>query len=177
MKILHLNPDEIMTTKDFPVHNLDILKIYFKICKEGSQEILPPTPVIPLSVGLPLLPETNKKAREYNNRFKDYLKKNKQINYLMVDGSHKTTAMTLTHKKIHAIILEKDEDMDEVKALIKAGEIFGIYKLGTIKEELKEKAEHFKTAKLFESVENKTKRMVKERVIPDYMIKYYKEKK
>ena len=67
MKILYLNPNEIMTTKDFPVHNLDILKIYFKICKEGSQEILPPTPVIPFSVGLPLLPKTKKKQRSIIN--------------------------------------------------------------------------------------------------------------
>ena len=165
-----------MTTKDFPVHNMDILKIYFKVCKDGSQEILPPTPVIPFSFGLPLLHETNKKANEYNKRFKDYLKNNKQTKYLMVDGSHKTTALTLTHKKIHAMILKKDEDMNEVRALIKTGEIFGIYKLGTIKEELKSLAEHFKTAKLFESVEDKTKRMVKEKVIPEYMIRYYNKK-
>ena len=123
MKILYLNPREIMTTKDFPVHNMDILKIYFKVCKDGSQEILPPTPVIPFSFGLPLLHETNKKANEYNKRFKDYLKNNKQTKYLMVDGSHKTTALTLTHKKIHAMILKKDEDMNEVRALIKTGEI------------------------------------------------------
>jgi hypothetical protein len=71
----------------------------------------------------------------------------------MVDGSHKTTALTLNHKKIHTMVLEKDEDMEEVKALIKTGEVFGIYKLSTIKEELKEKAKHFETAKFFESVE------------------------
>lgn len=173
MKILYLNPNEIMTTKDFPVHNLDILKIYFKICKEGSQEILPPTPVIPFSAGLPLLPETNKKAKEYNQKLKDYLKNNKQVKYLMLDGSHKTTALTLNHKKIHTMVLEKDDDMEEVRELIKTGEIFGIYKLETIKEELKDKAEHFKTAKIFESVEDKTKRMVKEKAIPEYMIKQF----
>ena len=64
MKIRNLKPNEIITTRDFPVHNLDILKIYFRICKEGHQKILPPTPVIPLSVGLPLLSGKDKKSKD-----------------------------------------------------------------------------------------------------------------
>jgi len=176
MKIKNLKPNEIMTTRDFPVHNLHVLKIYFRICKKRHQEILPPTPVIPLSLGLPLLNEKSKKAKEYNQKIKEFLVKNKKIKYLMVDGSHKTTALTLTHKPIHAMILKTNEDIKEVKDLIKAGEIFGIYKIKSIKEELREKAEHFKNAKFFESVEDKTKRMVKEKVIPQFMIDYYKRK-
>jgi hypothetical protein len=174
MKIKNLKPNEIMTTKDFPVHNPHVLKIYFRICKKGHQEILPPTPVIPLSLGLPLLDEKSKKSREYNKKIKEFLKANKKIKYLMVDGSHKTTALTITHNLIHSMILKTNEDIREVKDLIKSGEIFGIYKIKSIKGELKEKAEHFKNAKFFESVEDKTKRMVKEKVIPKFMIDYYK---
>jgi hypothetical protein len=177
MKIRELDAEEIMTTKDFPVHNLNILKIYFKICRDKAKNILPPTPVIPFSIGIPLLPKSDKMAGEYNKKIMNYLKKNKQIKYFMVDGSHKTTALTLTHNKIHAIILKTDEDMNEIRDMIKAGEIFGIYKLGTIKEELKDRAEHLKKAKIFESVKDKTKRMVREKVIPAYMIKYYKQLK
>lgn len=173
MKIKNLKPSEIMTTKDFPVYNPDILKIYFKICKEGVQDILPPTPVIPFSVGLPLLTGDGKGAKEYNGRIKEYLKNNRKVKYLMVDGSHKTSALTLTHRNIRAMILETDEDIKEVKSLIKTGEIFGIYKISTIKGELKDKAEHFRNAKYFESVEDKTKRMVKGKVIPQFMIDYY----
>lgn len=176
MKILNLKPNEIITTRDFPVHNLNILKIYFRICKEGHKELLPPTPVIPLSVGLPLLDGKSKKNQEYNKKIKEYIKKNKKIKYLMVDGSHKTTALTLTHKPIHAMILKTDVDIKEVKELIKTGEIFGIYKIENIKKQLKEIAKHLKPAKFFETVEDKTKRMVKKKVIPDYMIKYYKRR-
>ncbi len=68
MKIKNIKPSEILTTQDFPVHNEHILKIYFKIAKKGHQEILPPTPVIPLSVGLPLLENKTKKAKEYNKK-------------------------------------------------------------------------------------------------------------
>lgn len=176
MEIKDLKPHEIITTRDFPVHNLDVLKIYFRICKKGHQKILPPTPVIPLSIGLPLSSGRSKKSQEYNKRIKDYIKNNKKIKYLMVDGSHKTTALTLTHKPIHAMTLKNNEDIQEVKDLIEAGEIFGIYKIKTIKEELKEKAKHFENAKFFESVEDKTKRMVKEEVIPRFMIDEYTRK-
>jgi len=174
MEIKNLSPREIITTKDFPVHNPHILTIYFRICKKGHQKILPETPVIPLSVGLPLLSEKSKKAKEYNERMKEYLNKNKKIKYLMLDGSHKTTALTLTHKKIHAMILKTDKDIKEIKDLMKTGEIFGIHSIKTIKQELKGKAKHLMTAKFFETVEDKTKRMVKEKVIPKFMIDSYK---
>ena len=176
MKIKNLNPNEIITTKDFPVHNEHILKIYFKICKHGNTEILPPTPVVPLSVGLPLLVEKTKSDKEYNKRMKEYVKKNKNVKYIMCDGSHKTTALTLTHNKIHAVLLKNDLDMKEVRELVKLGYVFSMNTGKTIKAELKEKAEHLKDAKFFETVLDKTKRMVKEKVIPEFMIKYYEEK-
>jgi hypothetical protein len=176
MKIKSIKPNEILTTKDFPVHNPHILKIYFRVCERGHEQILPPTPIIPLSVGLPLLAGKSKKAQDYNKRIKEFLRKNKKIKYLMIDGNHKTTALTLTHKPIHAMILKTDKDIKEVKDLIKAGEIFGIYQIETIKAELKKMANHFKDTKFFESVEDKTKRMVKEKVIPQFMIDHYKRK-
>ena len=150
MQIKELKPTEILTTKDFPVHNLNTLKIYFKICKEGHQKILPPTPVIPLSIGLPLLKSKDKKSRAYNQRLINWLDKNKNIKYMLVDGNHKTTALTLAHKKIHAMILTTNKDIKEVQALIKKGEIFGIYKIESIEKELGNMAKHFSTAKLFE---------------------------
>lgn len=173
MKIKNLKPNEILTTTDFPVHNLNILKIYFRICEKGHKDILPPTPVIPLSVALPLLVGRSKKTQEYNRRIKKFFRENKNIKYILVDGNHKTTALTLTKKPIHAMILKTDKDIKEVKELIKAGEIFGIYKIETIKKELRKMANHFKDAKFFESVEEKTKRMVAKKVIPKFMIEYY----
>jgi hypothetical protein len=177
MKIKNLKPNEMITTRDFPVHNPHILKIYFRICKKGHEKILPPTPVIPFSVGLPLLPEKGKKSKDYNKRLKEFIKKNKKIKYLMVDGSHKTTALTLTHKPIHAMILSTDKDISEVKELVGVGEVFSLEAKDTIKRELGAMADHLKPAKFFETVEDKTKRMVKEKVIPDYMIEYYKKRK
>ena len=174
MKIRNLKPSEIITTRDFPVHNEHILKIYFKICKTGSRDILPPTPVVPLSVGLPLLKNKDKKAKDYNQRMKNWLKENKKVKYIMCDGSHKTTALTLTHYPIHAAILKTDKDMNDFHALIEIGEVFSMHTADSVKKELEEKADHLKNAEFFETIEDKTKRMVKMKVIPKFMIDYYK---
>ncbi len=177
MKIKNLKASAIITTKDFPVHNLHILKIYFRICKHGHHKVLPPTPVIPISVGLPLLNEKTRKAKEYNNRIREYLAKNRNVRYFMVDGSHKTTALTLAHKPIHAMLLKTNKDIKEFKDLVELGEVFSMMGKETIRKELDDLARHFKDAEFFETVEEKTKRMVKKRVIPGFMIEYYKNKK
>lgn len=174
MEVKKISPSKIVTTRDFPVYNEHILKIYFKICKENNESILPPTPVIPLSVGKPLLPTTTKKNKKYNQRLKDFVSKSK-VEYLMCDGSHKTTALALTHNKIHAVVLKTDADMKEFRSLVETGEVFSVNTGKTIKAELKEKAEHLKGAEFFETVKDKTERMVKEKVIPQFMIKYYKK--
>lgn len=175
MKIKNLKPSEIITTRDFPVHNEHILKIYFKICEKGHQEILPPTPIIPLSMGLPLLKGKSKKDQEYNKKLRGYIKRNKRVKYLMFDGSHKTTALCLTHKKINSVIFEKDADIKEFSDLVHTGEIFSLSTKETIKDSLLEMANHLRNANFFETVEDKTKRMVKEKVIPKFMIDYYKK--
>ncbi len=175
MQIKKLNASEIITTKDFPVYNEHILKIYFTICKSDSK-ILPPTPVVPISAGLPLLNAKTKKEKEYNKRMRKYLKENKKVKYIMCDGSHKTTALTLTNNKIHCAILENNKDVNEFISLVKVGEIFSFAAGNTIKKILREKAEHLKDANFFETVKDKTKRMVDKKVIPNYMIEYYKNK-
>ena len=173
MKIKNLKPSEIITTRDFPVHNEHILKIYFKVCKKDPL-ILPPTPVMPLSEGLPLLKNKSKKAKEYNQRMKDWLKQNEKVKYLMLDGSHKTTALALTRNKIHSIIVKTDANLKEIRDLVELGDVFSLATGKTIKEVLKEKSDHLEKAKFFETVEDKTKRMVEMKVIPKFMIDYYK---
>ena len=61
------------------------------------------------------------------------------------------------------------------KQLMKSGEMFGINSMYGIKKSLRELAKHLEGAKFFESVKDKTERMVRERVVPGYMIRYYKK--
>ena len=156
MKFKTLKPSQIMTTKDFPVYNGHILKIYFRICQKGHPEILPPTPVIPISKGLPL-----SKNNIHNKRIRKYFKNNPKVKYIMVDGSHKTTALVLTHNKIKTAVLESNKDIKNFREKISTGEILSLATEKTIKDILREKAEHYSDAEFFETVEDKAKRMVK----------------
>ncbi|MFC1755183.1 hypothetical protein ACFL96_17625 [Thermoproteota archaeon] len=176
MEIKDLKPSEMITTRDFPVHNEHILRIYFNVAKK-DKELLPPTPVVPVSIGLPLLKGKTAKEKEYNENIKDYLKKNKKVKYFMCDGSHKTTSLTLTHNKIHVAILKTDADVKEFHDLSETGEIFSFSMGKTMKKVLWQIADHLKDAEFFETVEVKTKRMIKEKVIPEFMIKYYEKSK
>jgi len=176
MKIINLHPNQIMTTNDFPVHNEQILKIYFSICQNGHHEILPPLPVYHKSLGLPLLSGAGKDIKKHNDAIKTFFKKNPKIEYILMDGSHKTTALALTHNLIPAIVLKTDQDVKKFHKKQETGEIFSFAEPFTIKEILKDKAEHFFEADFFQTVESKTKRMVEAKVIPQFMINYYKSK-
>lgn len=174
MKELLVSPAQIMTTNDFPVHNEHILKIYFRIAKHDSK-ILPPTPVLHMKTGLPLLEEKDEFAKNYNKKMKTFLEENPSVEFIMCDGSHKTTALTLTHNKIKVMVLETDEDVVLFKQKELSGEIFSFACDETsIQEILYEKANHYSQAEFFQTVQSKTDRMVRAKVIPEYMINYYK---
>jgi hypothetical protein len=172
MKEIILQPEQIMTTNDFPVHNEQILKIYFRITK-SNPTLLPPTPVIHKSLGLPLLEEKNEFSINHNKAINNFFEENPKIEYIMCDGSHKTTALTLTNNPINAVLLENDNDIKKFKEKIISGEIFSFACEDSIKEILLDKAKHFSEAEFFQTVKSKTDRMVDAKVISEYMIDYY----
>jgi len=177
MKKKFLRPNQIITLRDYPLYNEQILKIYFRIFNKKQGIILPPSPVIHKSVGIPYLKSKGSKSRRYNEVLSKYLKENPHAEYFLLDGGHKTTAATLSHSLIPVWVIEKDQDFQEAKKLIKTGELFGWYKTGeTVKSALDELAKHHFGTKNFLTVEDKTKVMVKKRDIPDYMISTYKRK-
>lgn len=153
MRFIELKPGQILTTKDFPVHNEQILKIYYHICKTGHPEILPPCPVVHKSL-------VDKKV------------KFEKAEYLLMDGSHKTTALTLTGNKINVFVLETDKDMQKAREMQDKGELisFSHYKTKTLREAVKDMEEHHTKSDVFETVEEKTQRMIKEKTLPEYMI-------
>ena len=175
MKYLTLQPEQIMTTNDFPVYNTQILKIYFKIAK-NNPKLLPPTPVIHKSLGLPLLEEGSEFAIKHNKAINKFFEENPKIEYIMCDGSHKTTSLTLTHNTINAILIENDEDIKKFKDKIVSGEIFSFASPDTIKATILDMAKHFSETEFFQTVKSKTDRMVNAKVIPDYMVDYYTKK-
>jgi len=167
MKILKLKPDEIITLNDYPVHRDKVLKKYFNECKLGKET--PFVPVIRKDIVRRYLDDKLLK------KFKEFEKANPKAEYFMLDGSHRTTALTLTGCMIRAIVYEKTKDIKEARKLVAIGQILENGTLDcTLEENCKILNRHFEGKFYFMTVEQKTKRMVEERKIPQYMIDSYR---
>ena len=176
MKKKLLRPDQIITTQDYPVHNAHILVIFFRVFSKGYGKILPPVPVFHISSGIPYVKGKDAKSKRYNNLLSKYLKKNPRAKYFLIDGGHKTSAATFARKLIPAMVMENDKDFAKVRRLQQKGEFFGFNRPPkTLKACIRETAEHhFGTKKLW-TVEDKVKKMVKNKDVPKYMIVAYKK--
>lgn len=173
MKIKYLKPNQIITLNDFPVHNEQCLKIYFRIFQRGYSRIVPPCPVIHKSIGAPFIEGSGRKIELYNQTLTHFLEQNPQAEYFLLDGSHRTTAATLCHKKIPVLVFESDEDIIKAKKLVEQGELFSLTTGNTIKDAITILRRHFLKTLLFETVAEKTKRMVQNKAVPQYMIDSY----
>jgi hypothetical protein len=176
MKNKLLYPYQIITLRDYPLYNEQILKIYFRVFIKNQGKILPPCPVIHKSLGTPHLGSKDSKSRQYNTLLGRFLEEHPSAEYFLIDGGHKTTAATLAHKLIPALIVERDQDFKKAKKLIETGELFGWYYAGnSINKAVKILAKHHSGTTKFLTVEDKVKKMVKNNDIPKYMISSYKE--
>ncbi len=176
MILKKLSPEQIVTLNDYPVHNEQILKLYFRMFHKGQGRIVPPCPVMPKSAGIPLMRGNDKKINKYNNLLRKFIKSHPKAEYFLLDGTHKTTAATLAHKPIPAIIFKTDKDIREAKKLVENGEIFSLTTGQTIKSELESLKRHFFKTMLFQTVKGKTIKMCKNKAIPKYMIDFYRRK-
>jgi len=176
MKHKLLRPDQIITLRDYPLFNEHILRIYFRIFAKNQGKILPPCPVIHKSFGAPFINKKNIKSKKYNTLLKKFLDNCPHAEYFLLDGSHKTTAATLSHKLIPVVVIEQDKDFKEAKKLIKIGEFFGWYSVeNSIKEALHVLAKHHFGTNKFLTAEDKAKLMVKNKNVPNYMISFFKK--
>ncbi len=159
MKTKKLNPNQIITLNDYPVHNDKVLSKYFNKCKLNGK--IPFVPVISKNIVRKYFDERILKE------FKKFEEQNPEAEYFMLDGSHRTTALTLAGCKITIIIYEKDEDIIEAKELVVTKEIL---ENGTLNHDLagncKILNKHFNEKTYFMTVEQKIKKMVKEKILP-----------
>lgn len=161
MKLKTLNTAQIITLTDFPVHNEHILKIFFRIYQKGYGKIMPPCPVL------------HKKFVSFSGKlqeiFEEFIARNPQAEYFLLDGSHKTTAAALTGSRINVMVFETDKDIKEAYAMVEAGELFGLTVESTINGNVIDLIKHFSKNSYFETVQEKVVRMIAEKVIPRYM--------
>ncbi len=163
MRITELNPNQIVTLNDYPVHSNKVLSEYFSECKLGRA--VPLVPAISKDMVEKYLEERLRK------KFEGFREKNPEAEYFMLDGSHRTTALTLAGRKIAVIIYEKTKDIIKARELVTTGQILENGTLDyTLEENCKVLNKHFKEKPYFQTVEDKTRKMIRERVISEDMI-------
>ena len=177
MELKKLHPDQIVTLNSYPVHNEQILKIYFRIFQKGQSKIIPPCPVVHKSIGTPWIKGTENKVKKYNGLLTKFLKQHPKAEYFLLDGTHKTTAAALTRNRMPVMIFQSDKDIKEAKMLVEKGELFSLTTGNTIKESVEELKEHFFKTMIFQTVAEKTEKMVKNKILPKYMIDVYVKNK
>ena len=142
---------------------------------KGQRDLVPPSPVIHKNKVIHLMSRKFKKYTRFINQLITFLDANPKIEYFLIDGSHKTSAATLTHKPISVVVIENNDDLKASKKLIESGEILGWYKPPkTIDNIVMDLVKHHSTSKNFLTVEDKVNRMIKDRILPRYIIKAYK---
>jgi hypothetical protein len=172
-----LRPDQIVALNDYPLHNEHILKIYFRVFSRKQGGILPPCPVLHKSAGLPYAEGKGPRSKRHNALLDSFLKAHPDAEYFLMDGSHKTTAATLAHRMIPAIVIKSDVNLADARKLAESGEIFGWHSPeNSVKQAVKALARHHSRTKKFLAVDEKTKLLVARGDVPKYMAKFYGSK-
>jgi hypothetical protein len=169
MKFVSIKPAEAITTRDFPVHSVEVLKRYFELYRNGAGDELPPVPLIHADLFFPHFEEQEKALLE------EYLRQNPEVKYFLLNGSHRTTAATLTRNIIRGMVLVTCKDILEAERITFKDKPYEHRLLDTIEANIRDMAAHFIGTERFESVQQKTDRMVDEKVIPTSMIDHYEK--
>jgi hypothetical protein len=115
MKVLNLEPDQIVTLNDYPLYSNKDFVDYLCRCKRG--ESLPLVPVVMketvlIHFGISLVED-----------FRRFEKENPAVEYFMLDGSHRTTAQSFVGVKIRAVLYESDADIASARKQVASGQI------------------------------------------------------
>jgi hypothetical protein len=152
MKILVLEPNQIITLNDYPLHSNEVLKQYYARSEAGDN--------------LPLVPVLRKRDVKEGlddkllGVFRTFEREHPEAEYFMLDGSHRTTALTLSKRKIRVIVYENDGDILEAKSLVRTGQILNNDTLNhTLKENCSILYRHFEEKPYFMTVEQKTRKV------------------
>ena len=74
------------------------------------------------------------------------------------------------------MIFESDRDIQNAKRLVEEGEILSLTTGATIRHAINILKRHFNKTRIFQTVEEKTNKMIRKKQLPTYMIKVYYEK-
>jgi hypothetical protein len=161
MKTIALTPHQIITLNDYPIYSVEMLRLYFYKCQSG--QALPLVPVIRKAIVRQYFtPELSEKLESFEQA-------NPLATYFMLDGSHRTTALTLTGRKIDVIVYATDADIAEARRLVDTGQVLDN---GTLAHSLAENCvilrQHFQERAYFMTVQHKTEKLIRDNYIAHY---------
>jgi len=159
MKTTELSPNQIITLNDYPLYSNDVLSRYLDRCRMG--EDLPFVPVISKEIVRGYF------GAELLRTFAEFEQQNPAAEYFMLDGSHRTTALTVAGRSIAAVIYETDVDIREARGLVATGRILenGTLDL-TVAENCEVLSRYFSEKPYFMTVQQKADRLIRDNHIP-----------
>lgn len=161
MKIITLTPHQIITLNDYPIYSVEVLRLYFSRCLSGQK--LPLVPVIGKAIVRQYF------TPELSGKLEAFERVNPLATYFMLDGSHRTTALTLTGCKINVIVYAADADIAKARRLVVTGQVLDN---GTLAHSLAENCailkQHFQERPYFMTVQHKTEKLIRDNYIAHY---------
>jgi|ETNmetMinimDraft_2_1059921.scaffolds.fasta_scaffold19299_3 hypothetical protein len=111
---------------------------------------------------------------DLREKFEKFINLNPKSDYIMLDGNHRTTALTLSQNLLGAIVLENDEDFRRAKEMVRIGELLesDIYD-EDLESNCKILQRHFSETFYFETVLQKTLRLVRDKLVEQSLIDYF----
>lgn len=113
-----------------------------------------------------------------NNIYRPALEKIKKLResgatHLLLDGNHRSIAAAITHNRVHALELQRDEDLMEARQMVERGELFCFpHEEKTLSEITSEFCYFIRNRDTF-TVKERVEKLVIESRLPSYMIDRY----
>jgi hypothetical protein len=188
MKERSLGPKQIIVP-EYQIGNLTILKLYFRAFLKDETDV--PFPVLvarPSSSHRDFIQKRSVNPAETEAFFDeiDALVADRDAFYL-IDGNHRGLAAALCRKRIQALEIETDADLDELEKMVERGEYIDLpsfpldsydhgwlpTRLGALVTELEERHQ----GREILTLDERTERLAAEGQIPDYMISRYRSRR
>ena len=189
MKQLALSPDQVIVPFELLVGEERMLRLYFRIMRARAEELLPPVLVArPRLSDREFILERSVSVPDAQRFFAkiDRLVEERGAVYL-IDGNHRGVAATLCHRPLTAFDVEDDRDLRRIETMGKNGEYLELppfptdyFEAGWIRGELRSivtRLEEREEGSEVLTLEDRTRRLVEQRLVPDYMIRWYRSQR
>jgi len=171
MQHVLLEPQQLIAMVDYPpLHSPEALRSYFEKHKVGAE--VEPVVVVPVDIAKNYFLQRKDRYGTYRDKLDVFLSDHPAAQYFMLGGKHRSAAATIIGAKISCLVVENEADVVEAHTLMAKGKLTGVPSVGeTFDDTLRELEEHFFEHKRFWTMDEKTEVMIKNKDIPDDMLR------